>query len=62
MMSQQRLRRRIKRAEKQVTELTAKKAEGRLNEHGNWSLGYWLGDINVLEEWLDELDGKGEGE
>ena len=62
MMSQQRLRHRIKRADQRIIDLTSKKNEGRLNEYGHWSLGYWIGVVTVLEDWLDELDGKCDGE
>lgn len=61
-MTKQRILRRIKRADQRIADLTSKKNESRLNEHGYWSLGYWIGVVNVLEDWLDELDGKGECE
>lgn len=54
-MTKEKLRRRIERADKHIADL--KENRRALSIHGHWSLGYWLGVITILEDWLDDIEG-----
>lgn len=53
MVTKRNIERSIKRAKERLEDLEKRKE--RLSIHGYWSIGYWEGKINVLEDWLDEL-------
>ena len=47
-----RLEREIERAKMQLAALEERKSH--LSQHGYWEMGYFKGQISVLENWLDE--------
>lgn len=47
-----RLERKIERAKMQLDALEERKSH--LSQHGYWEMGYFKGQISVLEDWLDE--------
>lgn len=48
----ERLERKIERAKMQLAALEQRKSH--LSQHGYWDMGYFQGQISVLEDWLDE--------
>lgn len=48
------LKRRLKRTEERCSILKSKEKD--LNDHGKWELGYWQGQIAILEDCIDELE------
>ena len=49
-----RLKRRLKRAEQRYYKLKVR--EKHLNKYGQWELGYWQGQIAILEDCIEELE------
>ena len=52
-MTKRELERKISRAKEKLESLEER--EEHLSKHGYWEIGYLKGQINVLEDWLDEI-------
>lgn len=58
-MTERQLNRQIERIKKRIQDLEDRK--DRLSVHGYWDLGYYIGKLAVMEDWLDDLqETKGE--
>lgn len=47
------LERKIKRTRERLVDLENRKET--LSKHGYWSIGFYRGKLEVLEDWIDEL-------
>ena len=56
MITKERLERSIKRTRRQFEQLEERKEH--LSQYGYYELGYLKGRIEVLEDWLDEMEEK----
>ena len=54
MITKERLQRSIKRTKQQLEQLEGRRE--RLSKYGYWEIGYLKGKIEVLEDWLDEME------
>lgn len=54
MITKERLQHQIERTKKLLADL--EKRQEHLSKHGYWDMGYYKGKLEVLENWLDELE------
>ena len=52
-MTKHQLERRIKRLQKHINDLEERKSN--LSVHGYWELGYYRGQLSIMEDWLDSI-------
>ena len=52
-MTKQQLERQIKRLQKHIEYLEERKDN--LSVHGYWELGYYRGQLSIVEDWLDSI-------
>lgn len=53
-MTIEKIKQQLQRATKAAEELEADR--GDLTDAGNWALGYWRGQISILESLLEEIE------
>lgn len=52
-MNERQLKRQIERIKKRIQDYEERKEN--LSVHGYWSLGYYQGQLAVMEDWLDDI-------